>query len=248
MRKDKLFLFLVIFLILPLVFLPMVNAFEEVGSDNKLSDGSDDVWHVVIKNGEPDSVERVSTRGSLDITEVSFGTSGVNYEISVNLKENYDDTLIEGESGSYIAVWVSLNGSTEVSQESAPLWCMIGAQFTEGYVFCTSGQEVYYNRDSAEISDNIVTWTFPQEEIKKVIPNTKETTEWTASAWSMYLIEGSEQSGEFFADIVGDAETEEIYQDASLATSIPGYSFIMLGIISISAILAFTMKIKYKKI
>lgn len=247
MKKTKLIPIFLILLIFPLVFVQFGMAFEKVGTDNEITDSTDDVWHVVAKNEELQTVEQVSTHPYLDITKLSLTTSGENYVVTVTLKDDYNETAIEGETGSYIAVWISLNGSTQVNQESAPLSCFIGAQFQEGYVICILGEESYINTQAAQIIDNVVKWTFPQEEIKTVEPNTKVISEWAASAWSFSIIDYSQTGGESYQDLVGDPETEAGFQNASIGTSIPGYSpLILIGAISISGALLFVSK-KYKK-
>ncbi|MBD3228061.1 MAG: hypothetical protein GF329_07715, partial [Candidatus Lokiarchaeota archaeon] len=100
MKKKFIFLlFLLCFGILNSVLcLEYGTAFENIGSDQKLSDRIDDLWYVSTNGSEIQSIEKIDTYDYLDISNLSISEKTGYYEVKIQLSGLYNKTMLESHN------------------------------------------------------------------------------------------------------------------------------------------------------
>jgi hypothetical protein len=222
-KRYILLLFVLCFGILnSVLYLKYGTAFENIGSDQKLSDRIDDLWYVSTNGSEIQSIEKIDTHDYLDISNLSISEKTGYYEVKIQLRGLYNKTMLESHNDSHITAWIYVNDPIEPNKWNAPLVCTIGKNHPQGYVLATMNNKRYENNSAAAINKKVITWRFPKDNITNVLENVEEVNKWNVEAWSFCIINRTKQSiegreafyTEYIVDLIGNPEYEKQYNIA----------------------------------
>jgi hypothetical protein len=104
----------------------------------------------------------------LDLVNATFETNGTHYSVSFSLNGGYHSNLT-------LYVYLEING-TEVGLINTFFHVRIIG--FNSYVQCQNALGIYADSGIAMLSANMVTWTFPQENITNIIKNVRPISEW----------------------------------------------------------------------
>jgi len=200
--------------------------FGTVGSDKALIDNTNDIY-----KSTGDGYEFTSTQvGWIDLVNVTFEQGTENYTITAILNDNY-------HSNATIQIDMEINGSAIGSNS-------IYSQYADFYVKVQEGDGSIQLMNSvgryipegnmAIISGDQITWTFPIENITNLVFNTKLIPEWRVVVKSSGNA-GTESYTDFFPNFSSTS---------SPTGDIPGFSLLIVSLISIVSIVLIMKKVR----
>ncbi|MBD3211173.1 MAG: hypothetical protein GF311_01095 [Candidatus Lokiarchaeota archaeon] len=205
--------------------------FETVGSDNVLIDDIDDLY--LSNSGFQESSEQIP---SLDLLNATFSETGDNYTIVVYLNGEYSN------KNASITIYAEINGTNtpggfsseyNLRTEYADLWISrIEGDGTYNFqVARLPGGATYQN--IAKISGNMINMTFPKTHFTDSIQSVNSISE-----WKFVIISSGDSGGNTYYDILPNF--------GSGSNGIPGYSLLLVGLISTISLLISVKKIRKK--
>ncbi|TXT63336.1 MAG: hypothetical protein BAJALOKI3v1_390030 [Promethearchaeota archaeon] len=194
-NKNKVALYFLICSFLTIsLFLPLGRAngiiefpidMGTVGNDMEITDQTDDLY---IQEG--DQYVSVPTQIAwIDLKKISFADSGLNYTLTIELNEDFNETSI-------INIYLDVNNSG-LEARNSKLQVSI-SPFLGGPNSRLSHEGITIQNGIHTINGNIVSFTFPKLNITDLIPNTRPIPEWRVLVRSQ-----GDSLGTYYFDFIG---------------------------------------------
>lgn len=210
-----------------------------VGADHELTDPKDDL-------DELKDLGLVSTSEEfpwMDIETLNFTEGDGNYTVQMKLLGDYNT------SAKNVDFEIHLNINESDTEPWNSYFCVsiyTWDNLTQCKVRCDTSidtYQLYYdNPESENIDGNVVSWTFPKENITKLVPNNKEISKWKVGAYSKARIMTGEATHTKYVDQVPNSSSDA--PSDSNGGGIPGFPLLLVGLISVGSILAIAKKLK----
>jgi hypothetical protein len=202
-------------------------AWETIGTDNTLVDDTNDLY--LSDSGFSESSEQIL---SLDLLNVSFSETGDNYTMIIELGGDY--SILNASINLYAEITGDQVGSLDNQlslRTSSDFYVKIFENNGEidRNMICKSIQ----HQDIAVITGSMINISFPKDNITSEISSPLGITQWKV------LVEA-------FGDSGGNTYYDILPNFGSGSNGIPGYSLLLVGLISTISLLISVKKIRKK--